>query len=387
VETKDGHDVGRGVGARVAQPELTPVAVPPSVPRRETLIKWLPGFFVLALCSMIVLVESRYVGDITIYAREVEAARMRMHEAILHNRAPDGGWAAAGGNGLNVRVATVYLAEATNRVTGLSLPRTYKLIDMVAFVAALLCLERFLAVWSGSAGRIAALLFIGAMLPMTYAFHFFQPWDRIGWLSWIVTLWALARDRFLVLAGALAVAVAIKYDAVVLPALYPLVWYGRRANRDVIVRTAVLFAVCFAIYLGLRWLLPGGFSPRDPMAHLARNMHILLALNVNHPFALGFGIPIVLAVIGWRGADRFVRAAALFALPLLAIFFVQTNFSEIRAQMGVLTLLMPAAVLGFQRLVSIDSSAPTAGMDRERIAGSAIGPKGTEARREGPACS
>ena len=314
---------------------------------------WLPTTFLLALTSAIVLVDSRYVGDLTIYAKDAEAARLQMHEAILRNQPPSEGWAGVGANGLNVRIATIYLSEGFSRVTGLPVLKVYKLIDMASLLAALLCLERFLARWGTLPTRMIAILFVGMILPMTYAFHYFHPWDRLGWLAWIICLWALANDRFGLLVVGLAAGMLIKYDVIVVALLYPMVWFDRHdERRRIALRTVALLILCFGVYFGLRWLLPGGFTPRDYGLHISRNVDTLLTLNVGHPLVLGFGLPTVLAIVGWRDADRFARSAAVIAVPLLALFFLQTNFNEIRAQMGALTLLMPAATCGLQRLLA-----------------------------------
>jgi hypothetical protein len=66
------------------------------------------------------------VGNVTIYAKELEQKREDLHHAILANEAPGGkSWAAAGAATTNLRVGVVYLAEGIRKTSGLSLSKVY----------------------------------------------------------------------------------------------------------------------------------------------------------------------------------------------------------------------------------------------------------------------
>jgi len=69
-------------------------------------------------------------------------------------------------------------------------------------------------------------------------------------------------------------------------------------------------------------------------------------------------IPLVLAFIGWSRADQVARAAVVFGVVcLVPLWFVGSNFHEVRAQLPLTILLLPAALLGLQRIM--ESARPT----------------------------
>lgn len=304
------------------------------------------------LCGVITLVVQHYVGDLTIYRVDAAATRLMMHEAILSNTPTQGrSWGAVGANATNVRILVVYAAETLAAVTGASPLAVYKLIDMASLFATLLLLFFFLRRWFDDEYCLIAVLFTGCVLPLTLLLHVFHPWDRPSALVWMLTLFALRDDRLIALAALLVVAVAIKYDAVVLPGLYFLYRVSAVNWRRTTATTAALFVVSFGTYAALRLALPGGFEERDIVSQMLKNLDQIIDLRNPHPSLLGFALPLLLAAVGFRAADRFMRAAAAFGVLMFLPFFLSTNFNEFRAHMPMFILLLPAAIVGLQCLV------------------------------------
>jgi len=304
------------------------------------------------LCGVITLVVQHYVGDLTIYRADAAATRLTMHEAILSNTPPPGGgWGAVGANATNVRVLVVYAAEALAAAAGASPLAAYKLIDVASLFATLLLLFAFLRRWFDDEYCLIAVLFTGCVLPLTLLLHVFHPWDRPSALVWLLMLFALRDDRPVALAALLVVAVAIKYDAVVLPGLYFLCRVSAANWRRTAAATAALFVVSFGTYAALRLALPGGFEERDIVSQMLKNLNQIIDLRNPHPSLLGFALPLLLAAVGFRASDRFMRAAAAFGVLMFLPFFLSTNFNEFRAHMPMFILLLPAALAGLQCLV------------------------------------
>lgn len=59
---------------------------------------------------------------------------------------------------------------------------------------------------------------------------------------------------------------------------------------------------------------------------------------------------LVLAFVGAPLGDRLMRAMALFGALLLIPLFIAANFDEVRAQMPMFVLLLPAAIAGLRHL-------------------------------------
>jgi hypothetical protein len=275
----------------------------------------------------------------------------------VENRLPAGvTWSSFGGNGSNIRVGAVYLAEAAHRLTGARVATAYFVLDTVTLFCALLILFIYLQRWIETPLALLGVLYVCAVLPLTYALHFFHPWDRLSLLSWIVALHLLRDRRLFWFALALVVDVVVKYDIVLLPGLYWLAFITRANWRSVTLKTSALFAVSFGTFAVLRVLLPGGFEPRHFGQQLSVNLHDLAALRLAYPPLLGFAVPVALAAIGFRQADSFARSSALFAALLCIPLVLATNFQEFRAEMPILILLLPAALVGCRALLAPDDT-------------------------------
>lgn len=325
--------------------------------------RMLSRLLLVVLAGVITLVEQGWVGRSTIYT---DAARDRVrtaHLALLENHPPAGAptWNAVGLNGTNVRVGAVLLAEGVHRVTGRDYAQIYRYVDSVALFLTLLLLPRLLRGVVPEPYPIAAVLLVGALLPLTYQLFYFHPWDRLSALAWLVVLLLVRARATLALALALPVAVAIKYDVLVVPGLFVLVHADRARWRMVAAQTAALFAVGIATLAALYALRPNGGTPHDVSRMIVHNLQQLRDFNVLHPPLLGFAVPLLLAAVGFGEADRFARACAVFGVLLFVPFFVQTNFAEFRAQVPILLCLLPAAMVGLRRVAeSAEAASPGA---------------------------
>jgi hypothetical protein len=88
-------------------------------------------------------------------------------------------------------------------------------------------------------------------------------------------------------------------------------------------------------------------------SQLVSNWLTFATLPFAYPPLLVFTLPVILAAYGWTLADRFSRAACVFALGLFVPLVLYSNLVEVRAQMMILVLLLPASMLGVTRLFSV----------------------------------
>lgn len=310
---------------------------------------------VVSLCGVIVLINQRYVGSSTIYSPEFAARRDSAHERILNNRLPPGKtWSDYGGKGTQARALTVWVAEGIHRQFGIGLLRVYFWMDTVALFAALVALFSLLRWWVAPPLALVGLLYVGVILPLTYALHYFHPWDRVSFLLWIGLIELLRRERLALFAALLVLAMFVKYDVILLPGLYFLVHF-RTKPRAAFVVTAALFALTMGTYFLLLQMFGSGLGERSIGTQIATNLNDVRDLRIWYPPLLGFALPLVLAIVGFRHADQFARASAVFAVLFCIPLFLFSNFVEIRAEMPVLLLLLPAALQGLQRVLNSPS--------------------------------
>lgn len=308
----------------------------------------------------------RWVGGSTVYSPELEDKRAVLHAAIVQDRPPEGStWESLGARNTNTRIASVWLAEAVQRATGAKLSKVYWLIDTVFLWATLVLLFALLAHWMDPIYSLVGLLYFVSILPLTYLFYYFHPWDRMSQFFWVLLFLFVKTARMSAFVLALAGSMLTKYDTVLAPALYWLANVTRSSFWGVSLRATLLFGLSFAILGGLAMTFPhGASSPPDmssAIAQVARNLDEIRKLGVTYPPLLVHLLPLTLAVIGWPQADQAARAGVVFGLGcLVPIWFLQSNFVEVRAQAPLIVLLLPAALLGLQRVVKA-AGAATAG--------------------------
>jgi hypothetical protein len=311
------------------------------------------------LAGVMTLTLQRWVGYSTIYADAFVANRLIIHNAVLHNEPPPGKkWDDIGGNSTNVRIVAVYLAEGLHRVTGLPVPKVYVLLDTVALFASLLVLFAYLRKWVSAPLCLVGVLYFGITAILTYQRHYFHPWDRLSLLCWLLGAIFVRDDRFGGLAVLLPVAVGVKFDIVALPVLYWLARCTRERWRSVTLRALALALLSGATMLALTRLLPGGADKLGSRTlweftrwQLVQNWRDFTGLWMAYPPLLAFGLPLLLASVGLRGADRFLRASFLFSICLCVPLILHTNFVEVRAEVMILVLVLPTALLGLARLL------------------------------------
>ena len=244
-----------------------------------------------------------------------------------------------------------------NQVFGISVIHSYWFIDTVSLFLALFLFYFFLSNWLPRHYAVLGVIYVGSVLPLTYLFVLFHPWDRLSLLSWVVLFMLVRSRRTLMLGVALALSVTIKYDVVLLPGLYWMVHVSRERFTRTSLETAALFAVSFGVYFGLRALLPGGFGGGPSMSALVvENLQRLVQLAAHfppiaYPPFLVFLLPVLLIIFRFPKDDQFLRAAIVFAGALICYFFIASHFEEVRAHLPLLLLILPAALLSLQSLL------------------------------------
>ncbi len=315
---------------------------------------WRPGWRGLALILLAgatALIMQGYVGSRTIYAPEVAAKRDSAHSFILQNQLPAGAtWNDYGLKGARARILIVATADRLHKLVGAPVQKIYFWIDTLALAAGLIALFFLLRTWAPPGLALSGMLYVAAVLPLTYALHYFHPWDRVSLLIWVILLALLRKGKLVLFAAVLVMGMLVKYDVILLPALYFLASY-RNGPARAAMTTAALFLLTVGVYLILIRVFGEGVGQRSVATQVATNLEDFRSLLIWYPPLLALGVPAGLALLGFGTADHFARAAAVFAILMSVPLFLFSNFVEIRAEMPVLILLLPAALSGLARLI------------------------------------
>jgi hypothetical protein len=315
-------------------------------------------FALLWLLACVTIALQSWVGDSTIYSRELEGRREQFHYGVLENKPPGGdSWSAVGAKSIQKRVGIVYLAEGLRQLSHLPIGKIYKLLDSCFLFVSLVGLFFLLRKWLADVYCLVGVLYVCAMLPLSYLHQLFHPWDRAQLALWIGLLYLLVERRFVLLALGLALSVTVKFDTLLLPLLYLGVHRdGKHAAVRVWLETALLFAIVLGMNALMDRLFPdtqaaSRFSLAALGAMLAANAHKAVEQNLRYPPLLVHALPALLALKGLASKGRYAIAATGFGLLLCGVFAALTNFEEVRAQMMVTVLLLPAALMTVERLL------------------------------------
>ncbi|HEX4273687.1 MAG TPA: hypothetical protein VHZ32_20010 [Rhizomicrobium sp.] len=320
---------------------------------------WARRILLVVLAGIVSIVAVNFIGDLTLYSLRNVEPREWYHQLIIENKAPPKGWTGEGMNGSNIRIAVPYLVEFLHRQTGADVAKLYKAVDLASLWLGMVLFYGYLAGRFRASESALACAYFVAMLPLTFAYHNYMPWDRASFAAWLAALWLARSQRFLAFCVAAVVGLLIKYDAIVLPALYFLGHATMRAWRKPLAQSCLLAAVLAGIFWGLLALLPGGFEPRPYGALILRNIAMMIHQGPAYAPTLAFGLPAVLAILGYRASDQFSRAGIWVAALVAAILFASTNFEEVRAEQMLFPLLAPAALTGLRRVLGQPETAAT----------------------------
>ncbi len=314
---------------------------------------WVRNAVIALWLGTLTLTMQFWVGEKTIYAPGLVHKRELSHQMLLENRPPPGGWRSIGANGTNIRVVSVFSVEALHRITGLSVVRCYFILDTVMLFVALVLLLAYLQRLEGGVYALLGVAFVGTVLPLTYQLFYSHPWDRLSLVCWIGLLTLMHARQLVWFAVLLPLAVAVKYDIMLLPGLFVIAeaFRLRRVSQYALGWTIGLLAIGIGTYVALGLLRPGGSEPADMVVQLTRNLRVLGEMHLRWPPLLGFALPVVLAALGFGRSTPWARAGVVFGLLLMVPFALQSNLAEFRAHIPVLILLAPAALTGVRGLM------------------------------------
>ena len=313
-----------------------------------------------ALAGAITLTNQVWVGGRTIYAPDKEVARARLHTAILENRLPDdvARWGDIGAESTNIRVLTIWAAEGVRRVCGVSIHRAYLIVETAAVFVCAMLLFSLMKSCVGPEFGLIAILYLGAVLPLTYFLHYFHPWDKASLCIWIAALICVHSKRWLLLIPVLMIGVLIKFDIVVFPVFVFLAAVRQSTWQRAALLSALFVAVTFGTYGALLLMRPAEAGSWSTMQLVTHNISEAVRYGWRYPPLLVVGMLAPLALSGYPVSNGFAKAGVEFAAVLTLILFLQTFVEEVRAILPLLPLLMPAAAVGAQRLIREEAVGP-----------------------------
>jgi len=298
------------------------------------------------------------VGNTVLYAHST-VMKQYLHQAIVTNQLPAGfTWESFGAQGCNVRILVVFLAEALHRLTGVEVLSIYGRIDSLCLFIFFPVFFLYLRHWLSESLSLIGVLYFALVNVMSYHFGYFHPWDRPSQLAWVCLLWLIRGDRLPWAVGVLVVAVTIKYDVLLLIVLYGahVAWVKGQPRRGwagaagmAAAGLGVLMLVVLARPGGNHLQLRPGFG--DGWVLFTKNLQVIWQKKGSFPPLLVFGIPVALGVGSLWKKPSFESLCVSLGLLMFIEFLLASQIQEVRAQMPLLLLFLPAALIRLEEIL------------------------------------
>ncbi len=244
---------------------------------------------------------------------------------------------------LRYRPLSFWMTEVACRAFGSPYLYTDLYLRMLFLFLSALALHGYLRRWLDLPTTVLGVVVLFALMPAVYWRGYHKLYDFTNLLVFITGYWLIRgrRDRWLV--PLLVVGMLNRETTVMLVVVYFFVRWGELPWKTLLVRTALLGALCMGIYMGLRLAYEYGSwyrwyelleNPFDPQTYL----YPLLFFNAFW----------VLAFLGWKGKPRFLRRAMLMVPFFFAIHFVVGYVREVRLFLPLLPLFIPLGLLSLR---------------------------------------
>ena len=324
-----------------------------------------PAIAMLAYIAFVLCVTlglQQWVGLASLYSPTLAEKQADIFPRLLANQPPNGGiWADVGMNSTQLRVGMLWAIDGVQSLSGLSVPKIIRLFDTVFLATLLLLLLPYLRRWFSLTESLLGVGLVVSLIPMTYFWGYFVPWDRPSAVSWLLAFWMVREDRWKTLALTLPLFVLVKFDVALVFGLYWLVWVRRETFRSVTLRACIIAVAGLGTYWLIGQFRPGAAPPSSIVGQVVKNVQTFLTYPASYQPMFAYVPMIVPLVYGWRDADHFQRASVVFGLLLMGLIAVTVNFEEFRMHMPIVLALLPCALVGVRRLVGTASVAGAPG--------------------------
>lgn len=253
------------------------------------------------------------------------------------------------------RVLMPYALDYVTKASGQDAYLVFLASEFMFILASLFATHIYLRHWYDPPAAASGTVALAALIPLTFTNTWAHPDTFPDLFLFTAGCYAVALRRDFLLAAVLLIGMFNRETMGFVALLWALHRRGEWRRRHTVLRGVLLFGVCGAVYVGLRWAR--GFEPYD-MWMVGRNLDSMQVLPVGFdPYTriAGFfwiallGVPAWFAFVAARrpGAPAFFRSAAAIAALFVLVAWLFAAVIETRVFVPVLPLLLPAAVGAF----------------------------------------
>jgi tetratricopeptide (TPR) repeat protein len=283
----------------------------------------------IALIYAAVALSATLLHDWFIDGRMLEV-RQTLHEQVMAGQAPAP---------IQYRILVYWAADGLLHC-GIPFRAVYGLLRFLFIFLSAGAFHCLLSLWFTPAACIIGVLYLLAVLPLTFIRYYMQPMDLSNLFFFLAGSILIARRRDFLLVPLLFVAMLNRETAILLVLVYLLFRYDELKPGTLALRAGLLFATGMGAYAGLRKL----FSIKQIYADLYY-LDTNLADPLTYLYALAlFGPFLFLAWQRWKEQPKFLRRALLFVPFFAVIHFTMTIMVEARLWLPVLPFLVASGL-------------------------------------------
>ncbi|MBN1822803.1 MAG: hypothetical protein JW803_00630 [Endomicrobiales bacterium] len=253
-----------------------------------------------------------------------------LHEQVMTGNAPAP---------IQYRVLVYYLADLIHNA-GVSIKEAHLAVRYVFTFLAALGFHYLLSMFFVPVASIMGVLYLLAVLPLTYIRYYMQPMDIPNLFFFVAGCALIVKRKDIFLYPLIFVAMLNRETAILLVFVYAFMRFDELPLKDYLLRTAVLFAVGFGTYVLLRQVYD--------IKHYYADLYYL-GFNVSdvrtYMYAAAlFGPLAYFAFTGLSSKPKFLRRALLFIPFFVIIHFTMTIMVEPRLWLPVLAVVVASGL-------------------------------------------
>lgn len=251
------------------------------------------------------------------------------------------------------RVLQFWIPELLVRTFGVTIPDAYMFQRWLFVSLAFCCFHLYLRRWFSRAGAFAGVLFLAAVMPLTYKNHL-QESAPLLMLLFLLALWAIRERRTTAYVILLCVGAMTNETILILPAAY-FTWSLKQSTvkhtLKVLRNTLLTCFPAFTIAAVIRYVTRdcGGYSgdiyfPAENIGGIYRDLFSspLIYWRVNYiGIILIYGVFWVFAFWRFSHKPAFLRRTSLIIPIFVAIHIITGRIEEVRQMIPLAFLIIP----------------------------------------------
>ncbi len=288
------------------------------------------------IVSASLLLGHQYLNQVDIPNRQL---RFDLHHQIIQATAP---------SPYRYRVLAPFAAEWLINLFSVDFPAekafllAYAFYDWIAILLSLVSLFFWLRIWFENEPALIGVLFVASTMPIAFQDHYFQPWSLLEPALFSLSLLAMYRRNFWLLAASVLLASLNRETAVFLPLAFLMTIQGENSQRmQSMLWSGVLLLIWAAVFFGLRYFRGNASHVETVAGLLAQNItprSLFYAFFNSSLFLGGFWI---FVVAGFRYAATFLKKASLVIPFYLLTVLIWGIWQEVRLLLPLYPFLLP----------------------------------------------